>query len=105
MPVTATELKNRLSETMERAQHEPVFIEKNGRPFAVLMSQKEYERLLQHSTARELLSMPREARSARLEAAAAALAAEYNADLAKPVPERELTAFTALDGEPFVDHA
>ena len=44
MPVTATELKNRLSETLERAQHEPVSVMKNGRPYAVLLSQKEYER-------------------------------------------------------------
>ena len=44
MSVTATELKNRLSETMEQAQHEPVSILKNGRPYAVLVSQRDYER-------------------------------------------------------------
>jgi prevent-host-death family protein len=43
MAITATELKNRLSETMERAQHEPVSVLKNGRPYAVLLSQREFE--------------------------------------------------------------
>ena len=43
MPVTATELKHQLSQTMELAQHEPVSILKNGRPYAVLVSQAEYE--------------------------------------------------------------
>ena len=42
----------------------------------------------------------------RVMAAAAEEAAEvYNADLALPVNERELTAFTALDGEGFLDPA
>jgi len=40
----------------------------------------------------------------RMMAAAADDAAElYNGDLALPSRERELTAFTALDGEPFLD--
>ena len=43
MSVTATELKNRLSETMERAQQEPVVVEKNGRPYAVIISKKEFD--------------------------------------------------------------
>ena len=46
MAVTATELKNRLSETMEQAQREPISILKNGRPYAVLLSQAEYDRYL-----------------------------------------------------------
>src|ERR1051326_6995943 len=103
MPVTATELKNRLSETLERAQREPVSIIKNGRPYAVLVSQQEYERLTHRPTARELLAMPREVRAPYLQASAAAMEAEYRGDLAKPIAERELTAFTALDCEPFLD--
>jgi hypothetical protein len=40
----------------------------------------------------------------RIMAAAAESAADlYDADLALPVPERELTAFTALDGEEFIE--
>jgi len=44
--VTATELKNNTSETIATAQHEPVAIEKNGRPVAVLVPQADYERLI-----------------------------------------------------------
>ena len=44
--ITATELKTRSGETLETAQREPVFIEKNGRPVAVLISQADYDRLM-----------------------------------------------------------
>ena len=50
-----------------------------------------------------LLTLPRAERNRLLEVAAAKAAPEYEADLALPVAERELTAFTALDGEPFYD--
>ena len=43
--LSATELKNRLSEAMERAQREPVMVSKSGRPYAVLVSHEEFERL------------------------------------------------------------
>ena len=46
------------------------------------------------------LALPREEQDRRLEEQAAMAAAEYEADLALPVEERELTAFTALDEEP-----
>lgn len=45
--VTATELKMKTSETLAVAQSEPVAIEKNGRPIAVLVPQADYERLTQ----------------------------------------------------------
>ena len=45
MGVSATELKNHLSEAMDRAQREPVVVSKSGRPYAVLMGHAEYERL------------------------------------------------------------
>ena len=50
-------------------------------------------------TARELLTLPVRERGRILEAAAIAAAEDYRADLAKPVAERELTAFTALDSD------
>lgn len=50
-----------------------------------------------------LLTLPRAERKRFLEEAAAKAAPEYEADLALPVRERELTAFSALDGEPFFD--
>ena len=50
-----------------------------------------------------LLTLPRAERSRILALAAEAAAPEYEADLALPVAERELTAFTALDGEPFLE--
>jgi prevent-host-death family protein len=43
--ISATDLKNKTSETIATAQHEPVAIEKNGRPVAVLIPQADYERL------------------------------------------------------------
>jgi len=50
-----------------------------------------------------LLTLPRAERNRILAKAAEAAAPEYEADLAHPVAERELTAFTALDGEPFLE--
>lgn len=50
-----------------------------------------------------LLTLPRAERNRILAKAAEAAAPEYEADLARPVSERELTAFTALDGEPFLE--
>jgi len=46
--VSATEIKNRLGQYLARVAVEPVAIEKNGRPVAVLLSFEEYE-LLQRS--------------------------------------------------------
>ncbi|MBX9879552.1 MAG: type II toxin-antitoxin system Phd/YefM family antitoxin [Candidatus Obscuribacterales bacterium] len=45
--VTATELKTKTGETLDAAQREPVSIEKNGRPIAVIIPQADYERLTQ----------------------------------------------------------
>lgn len=44
--ITATELKTKTSEALETAQREPITIEKNGRPVAVILAQADYERLL-----------------------------------------------------------
>ena len=54
-------------------------------------------------TAHDLMRRPMHERRAALAASAKAVAPLYNEDLAKPVAERELTAFTALDGEPILD--
>ncbi len=43
--VTATQAKTRFGEMAEKAQHEPVAVERSGRPYAVLISYEEYERL------------------------------------------------------------
>jgi prevent-host-death family protein len=43
--ITATELKNKSGETLDAVQKEPVAIERNGRPVAVLISQSDYDRL------------------------------------------------------------
>lgn len=45
MTATATEVKNRFGEFMDRAQHEPVTVEKTGRSYAVLVSHEEFQRL------------------------------------------------------------
>ena len=55
-------------------------------------------------TAREVMALPPDKRRAYMEAAADAAAPLYEADLAKPPAERELTAFTILDSEPFLDY-
>lgn len=46
--VSATEIKNRLGQYLSRVAVEPVVVEKNGRPVAVLLSWEEYE-VLQRS--------------------------------------------------------
>lgn len=58
---------------------------------------------LKPMTTKELLALPREERERYLAAAAAHAAPLYEADLALPADKRELTAFTALNGEPFYD--
>ena len=45
MIATATEVKNRFGEFMEKAQKEPVTVEKTGRNYAVLLGFDEYQRL------------------------------------------------------------
>ena len=52
-------------------------------------------------TAKELLALSPEERGPYLATAAKALEEDYRSDLSRPAAERELTAFTALDGEPF----
>ena len=46
MKATATEVKNRFGEFMDKAQREPVTVEKTGRNYAVLLGFEEYQRLL-----------------------------------------------------------
>ena len=50
-----------------------------------------------------LLALPRHEQDRIMQAAFDDAAPMYNADLALPVAERELTAFTALDGDDFAD--
>jgi antitoxin Phd len=45
MKATATEVKNRFGEFLERAIREPVEVQRSGRRVAVLLSADEYERL------------------------------------------------------------
>lgn len=47
MTVTATEIKSRFGEYMDKAQREPVTVEKTGRNYAVLVGYEEYQKLLQ----------------------------------------------------------
>lgn len=49
-------------------------------------------------------ALSREQQDQILRAAAENAAPLYNADLERPVAERELTAFTALDGDDFVEY-
>lgn len=61
--------------------------------------------VIERTDAAYLLTLPRTERNRILEKAAEAAAPEYEADLARPVAGRELTAFTALDGEQFLEEA
>lgn len=45
MIASATEVKNRFGEFMDKAQIEPVTVEKTGRQYAVLIGYDEYMRL------------------------------------------------------------
>lgn len=42
---SATEVKNRFGEFMEKARHTPVTVEKTGRKYVVMMNHEEFERL------------------------------------------------------------
>ena len=46
MTATATDVKNRFGEFMDKAQQEPVTVEKTGRSYAVLLGYDEYQRLI-----------------------------------------------------------
>jgi len=46
MKTTATDIKNHFGQYLEESISGPVFIEKTGRPVAVMLSTKEYERLI-----------------------------------------------------------
>lgn len=61
-----------------------------------LVSPKEYD-------LDALFALPREEQSKRMREASAIAKSEYDADLALPTDEREMTAFTALDNLDFVD--
>ncbi len=50
-----------------------------------------------------LLDLPRDRQEAIMTAAFDAAADHYNVDLALPLADRELTAFTALDGDELAD--
>ena len=65
---------------------------------------KQEEVKLPYLSARELLKLSPEERGPYLRAAAADAAPLYHADLALPPAERELTAFTILDGEPIYEY-
>lgn len=43
--VTATEVKNRLGTYLDHAALEPIIVAKSGRPFVVMLSYSEYQRL------------------------------------------------------------
>jgi prevent-host-death family protein len=46
MTANATDVKNHFGEYMDKAQREPVTVEKTGRSYAVLIGYEEYQRLL-----------------------------------------------------------
>jgi prevent-host-death family protein len=45
LKISATEIKNRLGQYMDSAVLDPIVVEKSGRPFVVILSYSEYERL------------------------------------------------------------
>jgi hypothetical protein len=75
-----------------------------GKPVEVVLNELLDEEETLAPTARQLLSLPKVERARILRAQAERAAVEYETDLARPAAERELTAFTALDGETFYDY-
>ncbi len=75
-----------------------------GKPVEVVLNELLEEQETPAPTARQLLALPKAERARILRAQAEQAAEEYETDLARPAAERELTAFTALDGETFYDY-
>ena len=48
--VTAKQAYSNLGAVMEDSQHEPVIIQKNGRPYSVVISVREFEKIQQKET-------------------------------------------------------
>lgn len=48
--VTAKQAHSNLGAVMEDSQHEPVIIQKNGRPYSVVISVREFEKMQQKET-------------------------------------------------------
>ncbi len=74
-----------------------------GKPAEIVLDELLDEPELPVFTARQLLALPKAERTRILQSQAEQARAEYEADLTLPIAGRELTAFTALDGEPFYD--
>ncbi len=91
-----------LSPEVEQRVHE-LAAELGMEPAVYLTRHIEQEFSTQAVTVRTLLALPPDQRSRILAAAAEDAAELYEADLARPAMERELTALTALDGEEFHD--
>ena len=49
--ISSSEARNNLAAMLDKAQHEPIAIQKQGRNAAVLLSYEEYERLTNASVA------------------------------------------------------
>ena len=75
-----------------------------GKSVEVVLNDFLEEQEMQAPTALQLLAMPKAERNRILRAQAESASTEYETDLARPVAERELTAFTALDDEPLHDY-
>lgn len=58
--ISAIEAKNRLAAVMDQAIKEPVIIEKNGRPFVVMMSMEEYDKKLQENRKESFIKLCQE---------------------------------------------
>jgi len=54
--VTATEAKNKFGELLEAVNKEPVFIQKNGRDVAVLMSKEDFSEFVEKKEVNPLVS-------------------------------------------------
>jgi prevent-host-death family protein len=59
MPVSITEVHNRLSHWLKRIPERPVTITRRGKPVGVLISPEEYERLRQVQACLEMLRLSR----------------------------------------------
>lgn len=90
----APEMESRLSAEAAR---------KGQQPTEFILNLLERELKPREFDLETLLALPREEQDGIMQAAFDDAAPLYNADLALPAAERELTAFTALDGDDFAN--
>lgn len=91
--VTARQAHKKLGRVLDEAQHEPVTICKNGRPYCVILSARDFEQMDAVHAAQDEAKWERLFASPRSESLLAELADEAR---------QEIENGTAMPGDPFM---